>query len=543
MAIKRKSQIDDKDLSDDISKILADQLDALKNQLMQTTYSSLLLNFDLDINEWYKSQVTNRNSLIKQIKGISQVESKRILTSLDNGLGMLDLSSRQVKEIKKEVKTELNNLNKAVINSYNSNLTEIVSQTVLKNGVTDSLFDIIQDKITKTNDYGLVTYEGGRKVRWENYMEMKLRTDIQNDIAKNMVKAGLENGVVFYICSYHGDCAPDHVDYQGKIYYDKNWKSNIQDVDLRQEIQEYIDKHSLMSIQKVMKEPVYLTSRPNCRHYFQYISIDEVLAINNEDELDEKRKELDLNSKGKYKPEKYEALKEQRYNERRIRKIKSEIEVQNKIIDNLPNNATIGITNQQQHRLFLLKKELRKEQKKQRELMKNNPGVLQRNYNREAYNRMISDMGNKALKNNELDGTIVNEYNVAIEKIKNDIPTQKKIREEVVERFKDGRYKNAIADIQDRHIKGTTMHSESLTKGQMKSILEVEPESLVKYIGKGTTRKCKDGQIIETVIADKKIGLYFSEKLDEPIETNVFEIRFSKSGYHFIPVHPKKGKG
>ena len=52
MAIKRKSQIDDKDLSDDISKILADQLDALKNQLMQTTYSSLLLNFDLGIDGW-----------------------------------------------------------------------------------------------------------------------------------------------------------------------------------------------------------------------------------------------------------------------------------------------------------------------------------------------------------------------------------------------------------------------------------------------------------------------------------------------------------
>ena len=306
---------------------------------------------------------------------------------------MLDLSSRQVKEIKKEVKTELNNLNKAVINSYNSNFTEIVSQTVLKNGVTDSLFDIIQDKITKTNDYGLVTYEGGRKVRWENYMEMKLRTDIQNDIAKNMVKDGLENGVVFYICSYHGDCAPDHVDYQGKIYYDKNWKSNIQDVDLRQEIQEYIDKHSLMSIQKVMKKPVYLTSRPNCRHYFQYISIDEVLAINNEDELDEKRKELDLNSKGKYKPEKYEALKEQRYNERRIRKIKSEIETQEKIMSKLPQDLPDNETIKHNNKLLNLKRKLRDGQKEQRKLIKANPGVLQRNYNREAYNRMISNFG------------------------------------------------------------------------------------------------------------------------------------------------------
>ncbi len=545
MAIKMKSQIDDKDLSDDIARILTDQLDALKNQLMQATYSSLLLNLDLSPNEWYNNQLGNKNALKKEIRGITKKGLNKVINSVNNGLDMLELEPKQVSNIRKTIKAEVNNLNSLVLGNYDTILTGtmLTATKVFKSGVTDSLYEIIQKKITETNDYGVRYYKNGRTVRWENYMEMKVRTDIQNDIAKNMVKAGLENGVVFYICSYHGDCAPDHKDYQGKIYYDKNWKSNIQDIDFRSIIQEYIDKQSMMSIQKVMKEPIYLTSRPNCRHYFQYISIDEVLNIKNDSDLNKKREELNLNSKGKYRPEKYEALKEQRYNERKIRKIKSEIEVQEKLINNLPTDATIGITNQQQHKLLLLKKNLKSAQKGQRELIKSNSSVLDRNYNREAYNRMISNMGVKPLKSKELDGTIINKYKTSIEKIKNVIPIQKQYREIIDNRFKDGTYKDAIADIQNRHIEGTQAYNECISKGIPKSILKVKPESLSKYIGTGTLEIRKDGQAIETIIVKKIIGLYVSDRLDAPIETNVFEVRFSKHGYHFIPVHPKKGNG
>ena len=68
---------------------------------------------------------------------------------------------------------------------------------------------------------------------------MKTRTDIQNEIANNMIAAGEQAGVIFYMAAYFGDCAKDHVDYQGKIYYDKDWKSKAPK-DRIDEIQDYI---------------------------------------------------------------------------------------------------------------------------------------------------------------------------------------------------------------------------------------------------------------------------------------------------------------
>ena len=148
----------------------------------------------------------------------------------------------------------------------------------------------------------------------------------------NMVETGNSMGVVFYIATYHGDCAPDHADFQGKIYCAKNWKS-ICPKEYLDDVSKYISSHKIMNVEDVMgKKENYLTKRPNCRHYFQYISIEEVLKVNSEDELNKLRDKYNLNSAGKYKTEKYEALKKQRYNERKIRKIKGQIENKEKII-------------------------------------------------------------------------------------------------------------------------------------------------------------------------------------------------------------------
>lgn len=83
---------------------------------------------------------------------------------------------------------------------------------------------------------------------------------------------------VFYLCSWHGDCAKDHADYQGKLYYDRFWRHYIKDKKLKTEIQSFISDNGLRSMQWVTNKPVWLITRPNCRHYFARVSVNEAFS-------------------------------------------------------------------------------------------------------------------------------------------------------------------------------------------------------------------------------------------------------------------------
>lgn len=88
---------------------------------------------------------------------------------------------------------------------------------------------------------------------------------IMSDIQDNR-----ENGIYFYLCSRHDDCAKDHVDYQGKLYID----AYCQD----EEALKFAKKHNLKQYQWVIDAPVYMVTRPNCRHYFKALSLAEVMG-------------------------------------------------------------------------------------------------------------------------------------------------------------------------------------------------------------------------------------------------------------------------
>lgn len=390
---KKHKHIITKDKGDDISKILGDMIQDSRQKMVNLTYDKLLTNLNASGPVWYRSQMSSLNDFKLKLKNLSDTERKRILKATKGGTKQLNLNSKQNSKINREIKKGMNNLTNAVYKNYVSNIAQIHTTTkLLRNNVTDGLYKTIREKIEQNQNYGIVSYKNGRKIRWENYMEMKVRTEIQKDITDNMIQEGHSNGVVFYIAAYFGDCAIDHVDYQGKIYYDANWETNAPK-DRIEEIKNYIYSNKLISIQEVKGAPAWFCTRPNCRHYFQLISIDEVLGIKTEKQLNDKRTEFGLNFNGKYKPEKYNALNEQRYNERGIRAWKGKLEVDQKIYDNMP--ATIT----EQEKLSLMskiafdKRKIREWQVKQRILIKNNPGVLHRNYNREIYNNMISDFG------------------------------------------------------------------------------------------------------------------------------------------------------
>lgn len=95
-------------------------------------------------------------------------------------------------------------------------------------------------------------------------------------IKKN--QENLENYSPFFLCSVHTDCSSDHKDAQGKVYIDEDWKKFVNDLEIRKKISAYVKNRKIVSVQEVCSAPVYLITRPNCRHYFKNLPIDEVLS-------------------------------------------------------------------------------------------------------------------------------------------------------------------------------------------------------------------------------------------------------------------------
>ena len=89
-------------------------------------------------------------------------------------------------------------------------------------------------------------------------------------VIKDTVKDARRAGNIFYLCSKHDDCAEDHKDYQGKIYVDEKAQPTPQEW-------EYIKQNGIQSFQWVTFRPVWMTTRPHCRHYFKSLKTEDVL--------------------------------------------------------------------------------------------------------------------------------------------------------------------------------------------------------------------------------------------------------------------------
>ena len=77
-----------------------------------------------------------------------------------------------------------------------------------------------------------------------------------------------------WICSSHGDCAEDHEEWQGRLYYDNGWRRYLKGEE-KARMEALIRSRGITSFQKVQNRPVWLFTRPNCRHYFDSVSLDE----------------------------------------------------------------------------------------------------------------------------------------------------------------------------------------------------------------------------------------------------------------------------
>lgn len=262
------------------------------------------------------------------------------------------------------------------------NIINSVNPDVLRLDNTEELYKQLTKVIDTSGvkDGLKVVYKNQRVVDWKVYMEMNVRTTMSNEITEWQVSSGKNSKVVFYICSQHSDCADDHINYQGKIYYDKDYVSFNIDGKLKNKIADFIQSKKLKSIQEVKDGEPYLTTRPNCRHYFQPVSIDDVLKKDTTTILND----LKMN-KGKGDSEQYDNLVQQRYNERQIRKWKSKMqqyEIENKSFN----------TEYSQKRLAYAKSKVKDWQKQQREFLKGKD-YLERDYDRENNDVLVNDLG------------------------------------------------------------------------------------------------------------------------------------------------------
>lgn len=374
---KKLEHIQVKDNGIKLSNKVGDVLNDAKQILQKNLFEGLLKSSNETNITRYKIAQNNafRDYSINTRKTIEKAKTE-VKTALKQD-SSVNLKNNQVNRMSADVNNGLLFLQQDAIKTYQSTLRDVLLHVKAASDLKEQLAKHIESGL----NLGVV-YKDGKNYQFDSYFEMKARTDIQQDIGKNMIAAGQENGVIFYITSFYGDCAPDHADYQGKIYVDEKWES-LAPKDRLDEIRSYIESNKLMTVQEVSEKDPFLTTRPNCRHYFQYISIDEVLGAKTQEDVKDLRQERGLNFGGKYQPDKYKALQQQRANERKIRAEKANVqslELQKQLEpDN--KNLQIMINNS--------KSNIRAYQANQREL-ENQYTNIERRYDREKVGNRVT---------------------------------------------------------------------------------------------------------------------------------------------------------
>lgn len=99
--------------------------------------------------------------------------------------------------------------------------------------------------------------------------------------SKEQIERGREKRAIFYVCSKHVSPAKDHKDWQGKVYVDRFWRAILKNTGtdwMIPQVERYIVENDVKTIQWVMGPPVWLSTRPFCRHWFAPVLTSTVLT-------------------------------------------------------------------------------------------------------------------------------------------------------------------------------------------------------------------------------------------------------------------------
>jgi hypothetical protein len=370
---------------------MADKLDRLTDEIAETlrevyetTESAMLqqANKLLVKGEFNKQKIASITKLRKELL-IQAKEANEILEAVTKNAGKLaDFSPKKVIEDNRKgtellIESTQQHFIKSIQRITRLEKTMPLYEAIFKQtqeGIKNGLPIAVKGKDGKTRQYG-----------YKEYMEMSVRTTVQREIGETQLSLGTKANTVFYLCNSFADCADDHADFQGQLYYHENYKSFNLNPEILKRIDTLIQSKRMRSFQDVRENEPYLTTRPNCRHRLTPISIDQALNESTADLM----KALRL-STGTYKAENYDALQEQRYNERMIREYKDRLNQNESMLQSVDKGSEIQGLYQKQ--VAKDKSMVKAWQARQRTLIKSNAN-LERDYRKETRNILVQDLG------------------------------------------------------------------------------------------------------------------------------------------------------
>lgn len=297
----------------------------LEEIIIQRIAGALAKDSLLDKAKWAEKQRARMLTVDKQIISDISRASKDIQSVANEGLQYAlkqssynGISLQAGKEsVAMKMNAGLATLLRTAINDYHAMISSVSLDS-------RDLFTTIQQAIRDKSDRGFVVYGNGRKVSFKSYMEMSVRTELSNNAQYNLEQSSKAAGVQFFVASSHSDSAPDHADFQGYFY--------LADGVVWQDEWSKYNFHPKYKYLSEVKELGFLT-RPNCRHFVQPVTLEQLSQPN-------KVKELLHMPNEKASSRQYDYLTEQRSNERNIRKYKERVATQKEMLRNLPVDAS-----------------------------------------------------------------------------------------------------------------------------------------------------------------------------------------------------------
>ena len=214
----------------------------------------------------------------------------------------------QIYQTKKKIISKRTKINtNLLIKAYDGivkqkTITEIhrdIRRILIKNDCYDKYIENYVRKVVKkakqTEDYDKLfndmLIEGINAIVFSQ--ARKMESNMKDEVIHNMVEKNrwdLKNKVfgedevikakIFYLASHHIDSAEDHRQWQGKIYVDKNWEMLLNKYpETKKKVKKFIEEQDIRDFQWVIGKPVYFITRPNCRHYFKPLTIEQALSF------------------------------------------------------------------------------------------------------------------------------------------------------------------------------------------------------------------------------------------------------------------------
>ena len=192
------------------------------------------------------------------------------------------------------IQKEISDINRAIgINQEEIKLlwTAASSNYEVVSKKTFGLLREVDKKFGKKSDYEEalrhrkdITYRAIRENVIRNGLMTKIRNEVaysyekryKSDYLSDLIEENRQNSP-FFLASSHKNPAQDHADWEGKMYYDADWEGQDWNEEDRARIAAYIRNHNLKTVQWVTGEPVYLVTRPNCKHYLMNVPLEEAL--------------------------------------------------------------------------------------------------------------------------------------------------------------------------------------------------------------------------------------------------------------------------